>query len=352
MPTVSAGGKVLVTGANGYVASWVIRALLESGYSVRGTVRTEEKGIHLRKLFSDHQQNFELIVIEDITKEGAFNEALIGIDAVEHTAAPFHFMADDPQEVITPAVEGTLSLMRSALNVSSLKRIVVLSSTAAVLSILQNPKPFTEFDWNEQSLEDVKKNGKSASAISKYCASKTLGEKAAWELYEANKTRVSWDLVTLNPPYIFGPIIHDVTDIKNLNTSTGDWYNSVVRADMGGKSINEITGFGNGWIDVRDVGLAHVLVLQKERAGGERLIICKEAFVYQDFIDAASSLSPSPIPSHKDLPKGIPGAGRTAKPMFPFDSSKASVILGPELVYHSKEECTRDMLTDFEERGW
>lgn len=69
-------------------------------------------------------------------------------------------------------------------------------------------------------------------------------------------------------------------------------------------------------------------------------------------VDTANSLSPSPIPSHTDLPKGDPGAGKRLPPMISFDTSKASRILGPELKYHSMDETTRDALEDFERRGW
>ncbi|KAJ3823314.1 D-lactaldehyde dehydrogenase [Lentinula raphanica] len=350
MPTVPAGSKILVTGANGFVAAWVIRKLLEKGYKVRGTIRSEGKGVHLKKIFAEHGDNFELVIVEDITKDGAFDDAIKGVDAIAHTASPFQLVADDPQELITPAVNGTISILKSALTVPNLKRFILLSSTAAVISLLPDPKPFTEADYNEQSIEDVKANGKKANQVNKYCASKTLAEKAAWELYNANKAKISWDLVVLNPPYIFGPIIHEIASPTALNTSTGDWYNSVVRPDMGGKSLDEIAMVGNAWIDIRDVALAHVLALQKEEAGGERLIILEGDFSYQNFIDIANALKPSPIPSHTDLPKGNPG--KKGKPIFPYDASKAPKILGPELVYHTKEETTRDMLADFERRGW
>ncbi|KAJ3877793.1 D-lactaldehyde dehydrogenase, partial [Lentinula edodes] len=331
---------------------WVVRTLLEKGYAVRGTVRSEEKGEPLKKIFADYKDKFEIVVVEDITKEGAFDEAVKGVDAIEHTASPFHFKADDPQELIGPAVNGTRSILKSALNNSSIRRIVVTSSTAAIIATLPEPKVFSELDWNEQAIEEVKKQGKNASQAAKYRASKTLAEKAAWEFYEASNTNRSWDLVVLNPPYVFGPVIHDVSSPSALGTSAGDWYNSVVRPDMGGKTLEVITTIGGGWVDVRDIALAHVLALQKNEAGGERLLISKGEFVYQDFIDTANALSPSPIPSHTDLPKGKPGAGKDFVPKIVYDPSKASKILGPELVYHTIEETTRDILADFEKRGW
>lgn len=98
MPNVAPPAKVLVTGANGFVAAWVVRTLLERGYAVRGTVRSESKGTHLLSLFKDEVKSgrFELAVVPDITAPGAFDEAVKGIDAIEHTASPFHMDADDP----------------------------------------------------------------------------------------------------------------------------------------------------------------------------------------------------------------------------------------------------------------
>ena len=61
-------GKVLVTGANGYIAVWIVKLLLEAGYSVRGTVRSESKAAHLRKLFSSYGDKLELVIVDDITK--------------------------------------------------------------------------------------------------------------------------------------------------------------------------------------------------------------------------------------------------------------------------------------------
>ena len=68
MPTIIPGNKVLVSGANGYIATWVVRTFLEQGYAVRGTVRSPEKGHYLSELFKDYGDKFELVVVEDITK--------------------------------------------------------------------------------------------------------------------------------------------------------------------------------------------------------------------------------------------------------------------------------------------
>jgi nucleoside-diphosphate-sugar epimerase len=98
MPAISSESSplVLVTGANGFLAMHVVQALLEKGYRVRGTVRSESKTIHIRKTFAKHGDKLEFAIVEDITTEGAFDQAVVGVDAIAHTAATVGH-ADDPQ---------------------------------------------------------------------------------------------------------------------------------------------------------------------------------------------------------------------------------------------------------------
>jgi nucleoside-diphosphate-sugar epimerase len=96
MVAVSAPAKVLVTGANGYLATWVTKKYLEAGYSVRGTVRSLSKSAFLNDKFAQYGDRFELVVVEDITKDGAFDEAVKGVDAIAHTASPFHYKSTNP----------------------------------------------------------------------------------------------------------------------------------------------------------------------------------------------------------------------------------------------------------------
>ncbi|KAG8762779.1 methylglyoxal reductase (NADPH-dependent) gre2 [Ceratobasidium sp. 428] len=108
MPAIKAPATVLVTGASGFIAIWVCKAFLEAGYTVRGTVRSASKGDYLVDLLKSDK--FSYVIVEDIAKDGAFDEAVKGVDAVAHTASPFHFEADDPQELIEPAVKGTVGI--------------------------------------------------------------------------------------------------------------------------------------------------------------------------------------------------------------------------------------------------
>ncbi|KAL4253690.1 NAD(P)-binding domain superfamily protein [Abortiporus biennis] len=342
MPSVTSG-KILVTGANGYIALWVVKSLLEKGFSVRGTVRSEAKVNHLKETFKSFGDKFEVVVVEDITKDGAFDEAVKGIDAIEHTASPFHFNAVDPQELIVPAVGGTVSVLQSALKYGTdVKRVIVLSSCAAVLEPLTTPKTFNEENWNNLSIQEVEEKGKDALNSNKYRASKTLAEKAAWKFVDEHKGELKWDLVTLNPPFVFGPTLHEVGSASSLNTSALDWYESVL--EQTGKDDNALATGGSCYIDVRDLALAHVYALEKEAAAGNRFIISAGTFKWQDFVNAARKYT-----------TGVSAGNQSYKPedavhLIKYDTSKAEKVLG--MTYVSLEETTKAILDDFKEKGW
>jgi nucleoside-diphosphate-sugar epimerase len=94
MVAISPPAKVLITGANSYLATWVLKKYLEAGYSVRGTVRSLYKSAFLVDKFANYGDRFELVVVEDITKDGAFDQAVMGVDAIAHTASPFHYKSN------------------------------------------------------------------------------------------------------------------------------------------------------------------------------------------------------------------------------------------------------------------
>ena len=118
-----------------------------------------------------------------MNQDGAFDEAVRGVDAILHTASPLYIVEGDPDEIIVPAVKGSVGILQSAqAHGSSVKRIVSISSTASVFTMgLSEPRKFNENDWNDRCVELVRAQGKDAPAWDKYRASKMLAEKAAWE---------------------------------------------------------------------------------------------------------------------------------------------------------------------------
>ncbi|CAN6483300.1 unnamed protein product [Victoria cruziana] len=125
---------VCVTGASGYIASWLVKLLLQRGYTVRATVRDPDdpkKTEHLRALegASERLRFFKANLLD----EGAFDTAVSGCIGVFHTASPFYHDVQDHQvELIDPAVKGTLNVLASCAKISSIERVVVTSSMAAV----------------------------------------------------------------------------------------------------------------------------------------------------------------------------------------------------------------------------
>ncbi|KAI0635003.1 D-lactaldehyde dehydrogenase [Trametes polyzona] len=350
MPAITSG-RVLVTGANGYVAVWILKYLLDHGFTVRGTVRSEKKSAYLRELFKDDADRLELVVIENITEDGVFDAAVQDTDAILHVASPVHLSAKDPNEVIVPAVRGTESILQSALKYrSTVKRVVITSSSSAIISSPRPgeslPRVLDENDWNEESVKEVEVKGRDASPMHKYRASKVLAEKAAWAFYEREKNRLGedlgWDLVVVNPPYVFGPFLHEAPTIEAFGSTARDWYNHVVKGDLAG---DDLVRNGLDWVDVRDLAQAEVLTLTTPNAGGERLIIRGGSFVWQQFINAARRYSDK-------IPPGDVEHYDPAKIFLPvvFNADKSRRVLGME--YRALEETARDAIADFESRGW
>ncbi|KAI9057810.1 NAD(P)-binding protein [Trametes sanguinea] len=119
MPAISAPATVLVTGANGYIGLWTVIDLLTRGYTVRGVVRSASKAAALEALVTrkkpEAKDRFKGYVVEDIAADRAFDEALQGVDGVIHTASPISASSDEPEVFNRPAVQGTLSILESAL---------------------------------------------------------------------------------------------------------------------------------------------------------------------------------------------------------------------------------------------
>ncbi|USW50658.1 Putative 3-beta hydroxysteroid dehydrogenase/isomerase, NAD(P)-binding domain superfamily [Septoria linicola] len=211
---------ILITGGTGFVATWVINAFLSNGYSVRTTVRDASKGDDVKNTHSGHAERLEIAIVDDITKPGAFDEAVKGVDGVVHTASPFVLnFKDNERDLLHPAIEGTKSVLASiAKNAPQVERVVITSSFAAILDPKQGARPgytYSEKDWNPTTYEEAK----TGDGTIAYTASKTFAEKAALDF--VNEHRPNFTVAAINPPMIYGPLAQKV-DIDHLNTSSAD----------------------------------------------------------------------------------------------------------------------------------
>ncbi|KAI3425571.1 Epimerase domain-containing protein [Psidium guajava] len=178
---------VCVTGGAGYIASWLIKLLLQSGYTVKATVRdpnNSRKTQHLLAL-EGAKERLQLFKAE-LLEEGCFDSIIDGCGAVFHTASPVVFSVSDPQaELMDPAVRGTLNVLKSCAKVPSVKRVVVTSSMASVMC---NGKPLT----SDVVVDETWFSDPAFCEESKlwYMLSKTIAEKAAWGF--AKERRLTW----------------------------------------------------------------------------------------------------------------------------------------------------------------
>ncbi|RSH88695.1 methylglyoxal reductase (NADPH-dependent) gre2 [Saitozyma podzolica] len=335
MPAIKPGSLVLVTGASGFIAAHAVGAFLDEGYPVRGTVRSQDKGEYLAKLFAGKKAKFEYAIVKDIAEDGAFDEAVKGVDAVAHMASPYHFEADEPDELFVPAVNGTVGVLNSLKkNNPNISRIVITSSVAAVInSDIKPPHHFDEKDWNTISIPACEKLGRGATGVDKYRASKTLAEKAFWKWIEDNKP--SFDGVT-----VLGPIIHQVDSPDSLNTSVANFYSWMT----GKHKQEELPAQGGNWIDVRDCALAHVRALEVPDATG-RFICSNGPFSGNDFCLTLNRLYPD-LPN---IPKGDASQrDKLISEAYFFDGGKCAKVLG--IKYTPLEKCLGDMARCLKEK--
>lgn len=267
-----------------------------------------------------------VIPVGDIAVPTAFDGVLekhgASLSAVLHTASPFHYNWTDAQtELLDPAVNGTTGILRAIkAHAPSVRRVVVTSSFAAILDANKLADPnavFTEQCWNPNKAEDA-----TDSKIVAYRVSKTLAERAAWDFVATEKP--NFDLATVNPPLVFGPVVHHVATVDTINTS-----NERVVALLQGKWKTEIPATGTivPWIDVRDVAAAHIRALEIPEAGGRRLFTVGGLFsnrevadvVYKNFPDRREAV-PGPEVSGGEAPP--------AEKLFRVDSSATNKILG------------------------
>jgi cinnamoyl-CoA reductase len=283
MPSVS-GQTVCVTGAGGFIASWIVKLLLEKGYTVRGTVRNPDdpKNSHLKNLEGAEERL--TLCKADLLDFESLRQAINGCDGVFHTASP---VTDDPEEMVEPAVIGTKNVIVAAAE-AKIRRVVFTSSIGAV-TMDPNRGPDTVVDESCWSDLEFCKNTKNW-----YCYGKAVAEQAAWD--EAKDKGV--DLVVVNPVLVMGPLLQPTLNasiihvLKYLNGSAKTYANSV-----------------QSYVHVKDVALAHILVYETPSASGRYL--CAESVLHRgDVVEILAKFFPEyPIPTKcKDetKPRAIP----------------------------------------------
>lgn len=247
--------NVLVTGGSGFLGAYCIIALLKEGYLVRTSIRSLSKASKVTESLknaglTDVDLNRLSIVEADLNKDQGWDKAVEGCTYALHVASPIPVtIPKDDNELIVPAREGTLRVLRAAKR-AGVKRVVLTSSFNAVgYGHPDQAKPFTEESWSNEK-----------SKLGAYPQSKVAAERGAWDFVKKGDGK-GLELTAINPVAMFGPV---------LGTEMPSSIHIIQRYMTGEMpaSLNLYMGV----VDVRDVAVLHLLAMTSPAAKGERFI--------------------------------------------------------------------------------
>jgi nucleoside-diphosphate-sugar epimerase len=254
--------QVVVTGATGFIAQHCIVQLLDAGYSVRGTARSSTARDDVVAILSPHAKaaaqsrlDSMQIVAADLLNDDGWAEAVTGCRYVLHVASPLpRGAAKDENELIVPARDGTLRVLRAARD-ANVERVVLTSSLSAIVYGNDRSRTFTESDWSNLD----------GARIGAYDKSKTIAERSAWDFMKSLTGTSTMELAVINPGLVLGPLL------------SADWGTSgeMVKRILEHK-VPAIPNINFSTVDVRDVASAHVSAMVSPEAAGQRFI-CAEA---------------------------------------------------------------------------
>jgi nucleoside-diphosphate-sugar epimerase len=336
---MSGQGTVLVTGGSGFIGSWCVIGLLQQGYTVRTTVRSlgRESAVRaaLRKVV-DPQDHLSFHAA-DLTADAGWDAAASGCDYMLHVASPIAISEPkNPDDLIIPAREGTRRAVGAALK-AGVKRVVLTSSVAAA-----SPRAGAGGSVTDETVwTDPEDPG-----VSAYSRSKTLAERAAWDLIAASEGATT--LATVNPSLVLGPVL------------SGDFSDSVqvVERLLSGR-VPGLPRLGFSIVDVRDVADLHIRAMTAPEASGQRFIAAANfawmadlaALLRAGLGDAAKKVPTRKVPDFvvrlaglfdKNLASVVPRLGQRRD----FTSAKAQTMLGwrPRSVEDTVLDCARSLV--------
>lgn len=312
---------VCVTGASGFIGSWLVMRLLERGYFVRATVRDPANANKVKHLLDLPKAETHLSLWKaDLMEVGSFDDAIQGCAGVFHVATPMELSFNDLEnEVIKPTVNGVLNIMRSCCKAKTVKRLVYTSTTGTV-AVQEHPQP----EYNESFWTDIDFCKTQKMTAWMYFVAKTMAEKAAWEFAKEN----GLDLVTIHPSVVIGPFITPSRPLSvdlslSVITRNEDLYPMVTRARA---------------VHVDDVCNAHIYLFENPKAEG-RYICSSHCFT---ILDLAKSLSRR-YPEY-NIPIKFDGVDELLKPV-PC-SSKKLMDLGFKFKYSPEEHDVGDLVAE------
>ncbi|CAG8890481.1 unnamed protein product [Penicillium egyptiacum] len=282
---VPPGSRVLVTGANGFIASHIVKVLLDLDYLVRGTVRTPMPW--LAEYFEKQcgSGRFELIVVSDFQKSNAFDESVKGVSGVIHVAQglPSSNAAETVESATAYTVNGVVNLLGSASTEPTIKRVVLTSSIVAAgyptgKGFKLDVGKVTPNSW-DGSLEQASKDG---TTVPIYRACKIEGERQAWRWVEKNQPH--FELNSVLPWLTLGKILH-----PNIGGSTMGYVSGLLNGDTTPFKFLPLPWF----VDVEDTARLHAIALFSPSVRSERLFAAATPFIWGDVVEILKKIQPN-----------------------------------------------------------
>lgn len=313
-----------VTGGTGFIAAYLVKALLEKGHIVRTTVRNPddlEKVGYLTELSGDKERL--KILKADLMVEGSFDEAVTGVDGVFHTASPVIVPYDNNIQatLIDPCIKGTQNVLNSCIK-ANVKRVVLTSSCSSIRyrDDVQQVSPLNESHWSDP--EYCKRHNLW------YAYAKTLGEREAWRIAEEN----GLDLVVVNPSFVVGPLL------APQPASTLLMILSIVKGSRG-----EYPNTTVGFVHIDDVIAAHLLAMEDPKASG-RLVCSNTVAHWSQIIQMLQAKYPS-YP-YENKCSSQEGDNNTHS----MDTTKITQLGFPQ--FKSLEQMFDDCIKSFQDKGF
>ncbi|CAN9420102.1 unnamed protein product [Alternaria alternata] len=313
--------RVLLTGGSGFIAAHTLDILLDHGHSVVTTVRTQEKADKIKESYKSAVDKGQLsfAIVPDIAQPDAFEKAVNLRPSVRGYVQ---------KDLIDPAVIGTTGILKSIKkSAPSVKSVVITSSFAAIVNGSKGFWPghsYSEDDWNPITQDEAQEN-----PMMGYRASKTFAENAAWEFVKNEKP--NFTISTINPPMVFGPIVHALDSLDNMNTS-----NQRILSAAQGKFKDEIPASG--------------LRFEKPDAANKRFFVTAGYFSNKELCQIIKKN----FPEFKDLPSDdTPGGdypeGTPEKGLYGYNNKRSIDVLG--LKYKTFEQSIVDSVKSFQKKG-
>ncbi|KAL7809446.1 NAD(P)-binding protein [Trichoderma gracile] len=281
------GNLVFITGASGYIGTYLVGDILKAGHRVRVAVRSEEKAQFIKELYPSGLDKIESVIVPDMSQLSTYQEALKGVNYVFHLAGPMVDKGTDlKRDFLDPVVRGTLSILESSAQETSIRKVVIVSSFVSLmpldgimrspLHIKANTGEHLAVDLDKQFPEGLPGN------FLKYQTGKIVAHQAYRDWVK--KENPKFDVITAHPSQVFGPSLVQ----KSVDELSGVNYLMWATLHSDGPPMAPFL-----MVDVRDVSRALALVIDAAVPSGTELPLTGPAYTWKQFASFVKTTYPS-----------------------------------------------------------